>query len=209
MHNSGVCLWLTGPSGAGKSTVTRQLVPLLEACGRTVTVLDVVPELAKHWAERTSEGKLLRKAFVAREVVRHGGVAICVTVSRSSTVRQRARALVGAEQFIEILVDAPAEVTTKRRSSRSKKTPFVKRVRRLMRTLRRRARPGRPLVRHEAPTSADIRLDSAGGTPEENAAAIMRCLAQRGFVPPGPTGADPVGAYPGPGSGGAAGVRVG
>ena len=62
---SGACIWFTGLSGSGKSTTAQALVPLLEARGRTVTVLDVVPELAKHWSERTSEGKLIRKAFVA------------------------------------------------------------------------------------------------------------------------------------------------
>ena len=61
----GICLWLTGRSGAGKSTLTKALLPLLEREGRAVTVLDVVPYLAKHWFERSSEGKLLRKAFVA------------------------------------------------------------------------------------------------------------------------------------------------
>ena len=36
----GACVWFTGLSGSGKSTTAEALVPLLEARGRTVTVLD-------------------------------------------------------------------------------------------------------------------------------------------------------------------------
>ena len=53
-NNRGVCIWLTGRSGSGKTTVTNELVPMLERRGRVVTVLDVVPELAKHWDERVA-----------------------------------------------------------------------------------------------------------------------------------------------------------
>ena len=40
--DSGACIWFTGLSGSGKSTTAMALVPLLEARGRTVTVLDWV-----------------------------------------------------------------------------------------------------------------------------------------------------------------------
>ena len=36
----GACIWFTGLSGSGKSTTAKALVPMLEARGRTVTVLD-------------------------------------------------------------------------------------------------------------------------------------------------------------------------
>ena len=38
--SAGACLWFTGLSGSGKSTTADAVVPLLEARGRTVTVLD-------------------------------------------------------------------------------------------------------------------------------------------------------------------------
>ena len=71
-ESQGVCIWFTGRSGAGKSTITRALLPMLAESRRTVSVLDVVPLLKKRWCERTSEGKLLRKAFVASEIVNEG-----------------------------------------------------------------------------------------------------------------------------------------
>ena len=105
----GACIWLTGPSGAGETTVTRALLPLLESAGRTVTVLDTVPLLARLPGERGSS-KLLRKAFVASEVVRHGGIVICVTVSATRAVRAEAREIVGADHFLEVHFDLPIDV---------------------------------------------------------------------------------------------------
>lgn len=187
-NGQGVCLWLTGRSGAGKSTVTGQLVPMLEQRGRCVSVLDVVPELAKHWAERTSEGKLIRKAFVAREVARHGGVAICVTVSARADVRARARSVVGDERFLEIYFDTPREVSAHRKASRSKRPPLIKRARRAARRVRRLGRTG---ASYQPPTSPDLIVDTTAGTPQDNAKAVLALLEARGFITPvGPDVAD-------------------
>jgi Mrp family chromosome partitioning ATPase len=46
--NRGACIWFTGLSGSGKSTLAVELVPLLHARGREVTVLD------GEWCGRTS-----------------------------------------------------------------------------------------------------------------------------------------------------------
>ncbi len=177
----GVCIWLTGRSGAGKTTVTNALVPLLERQGTNVTVLDVVPELAKHWAERTSEGKLIRKALVAREVARHGGIAICVTVSARADVRARARSVVGSERFLEVYFDTPHEVSAGRKASRTKRTPAIKRLRRAVRRLR---RPGRTGDSYQPPESPDLVVSTAGTSPHQNAEAVLTLLVERGFVRP-------------------------
>jgi sulfate adenylyltransferase len=177
----GVCLWLTGRSGAGKSTVTKALLPLLDRHGRTVTVLDVVPYLAKHWFERSSEGKLLRKAFVASEIARHGGVAICVTVSARRETREAIRNLVGEERFVEVYVDSPAEVCRERKRRRNRRPPGLKRANNFVRRLSSRLR-FRPDVSYETPVSPEIVIDSHNQTPEAGAAAIVQYLAYRGFL---------------------------
>lgn len=177
----GVCIWLTGPSGAGKSTVTRALVPLLERGGRTVSVLDVVPVLGKLPGERTSEGKLLRKAFVAREVARHGGIAICVTVSARRQVREKARDLIGAERFLEVLVEAPKTVTRARKAARNRKPSLAKRGKRaLVRIVKPVAFRGREV--YEAPSHPDLRIDTTVGAPEQAARALVDLLGRRGFL---------------------------
>lgn len=177
----GACIWLTGPSGAGKSTVTSQLLPLLHAAGRSVSVLDVVPVLRKLPCERTSEGKLLRKAFVAGEVARHGGIAVCVTVSARRMVRESARELVGADRFLEILVEAPEVVATARKASRGRRPPLTQRLKRLLAPL-----VARVLYRgrdsYERPAHADLHIDTSSQTPAEGARAIFDLLVERGFV---------------------------
>ena len=52
----------------------------------------------------------MRKTYVASETVHHGGVTICVTVSARRDVRERARQLVGTENFVEVYFDVPAVV---------------------------------------------------------------------------------------------------
>ncbi len=181
MAYPGVCVWLTGRSGAGKSTVTATLVPILEERDRTVSVYDVVPLLAKHWSERTSEGKLLRKAYVAGEVARHGGIAICVTVSARAEVRAKAKAIVGPERFVEIYFDVPADVSAARKSTRTKRPPLIKRLRRWVRRIR---AGGKDTMGYQAPVDADLVVDTAGDTPEKCAAAIVGLLEKRGFLAP-------------------------
>lgn len=177
--DAGVCIWFTGRSGAGKSTVTRALVPMLEQQGRVVTLLDVVPLLAKSWCERTSEGKLLRKALVAGEVARHGGIAICVTVSARRQVRDAAREIVGAGRFLEVYTDIPPHVSAARKAERTKKPPLLKRVRRALRRVRSR-RGGADA--YEVPTAPDLALDTVSVPPEHNARTILDLLVERGFV---------------------------
>jgi sulfate adenylyltransferase len=177
--DAGVCIWFTGRSGAGKSTVTRALLPLLEQRGRVVTVLDVVPLLAKSWCERTSEGKLLRKALVAGEVARHGGIAICVTVSARRQVRDAAREIVGTDHFLEIYADIPRQVSAARKAERTKKPPPLKRIRRTVRRVRSR-RGGTDA--YEVPTAPDLTIDTVSVAPEDNARAILDLLVERGFV---------------------------
>lgn len=183
----GVCVWLTGRSGAGKSTVTSSLVPRLENLGRTVSVLDVVPHLAKAWCEPSSEGKLMRKAFLAGEIARHGGIAICVTVSARRETREEARALVGPDRFLEVYFDVPPALSAARKAERTKKPPWPKRARRLVRRARTSLSrlAGQEITDYDVPHSPDLTLDTSSTPAEENAAAIFDLLVVRGFVTPG------------------------
>lgn len=184
----GVCLWFTGRSGAGKSTVTAALVPLLEQRGRMVSVYDVVPLLARSRWERGSEGKLLRKAFVAGEVARHGGIAVCVTVSARARVRAAAREIVGAQRFVEVYADADPEITAARKRARTKRPPLRKRIRRAVRRARATGRHalGRPVDGYEVPEAPDLVLDTVSVDPRDNARAILDLLVARGIVAPDP-----------------------
>ena len=183
MSSSGVCIWLTGPSGGGKSTLTAELVPMLEAAGKTVSVLDVMPPvMAKQPLERSSRGKLLRKAFVAARIADHGGVAICVTVSARDEVRRDARAMIGPDRFVEVLVTAPRDVTVSRKAERDKRPPLRKRIKTMLRPARRVIARTRGRTTHWDAGSEDLAIDSTAQTPVEGARAIVDLLARRGFV---------------------------
>ncbi len=179
--DTGVCLWLTGRSGAGKSTVTDLLVPMFESIGRRVTVLDTVPALAKTPGETSSEGKLLRKAFVASEVVRHGGVVICVTVSARRAVRDQARQVVGSEHFVEVYFDLPAEVAESRRRQRGSRRTLYRRMRNALRPLARSV-SDRPGGGYEPPPAPEVTIDAEHASPQDGARQIFDALRSRGFV---------------------------
>ena len=183
----GVCIWLTGPGGAGKSTLTAALLPMLESTGVEVTVLDVVPELAKLRGERTSRGKLIRKAFVAKEVVRHGGVVVCVTISSRREIREEARSMIGADAFVEVFVDAPAETVAERKAERPKKPALKKRIRRSLKGLVARvgyAGEGG----FEPPLEPDVHVETTRMSPTEGAELVMAALADRGKISWSPSG---------------------
>ena len=187
MTSKGICIWFTGRSGAGKSTITKALLPMLAESDRTVSVLDVVPLLKKRWCERTSEGKLLRKAFVASEIVKHGGVAICVTVSARGETRQAARDIIGPESFVEVLVEVPPEVALARKSRRKRKPSLLKRARHVLRRHAGRL-PLRSQKGYDDSTSPDLVIDTMQQSAEEGAQAIYRLLIDRGYLEPAANG---------------------
>ena len=99
----GACVWFTGLSGAGKSTTADVLTALLLERGRPVTVLDgdVVRTLLSKGLGFSREDRDLnirRIAFVASEIVKHGGLVIVAAVSPYRATRDEARALVGGGQ---------------------------------------------------------------------------------------------------------------
>lgn len=111
----GFCAWLTGLPCSGKTTIARALTAALEDRGLTVTLLDgdaVRPILSAglKFSREDRHINLMRIAFVAKEVVRHGGVVICATVSPYRADREAIRASFGDLSFFEIHVNTPVSV---------------------------------------------------------------------------------------------------
>ncbi len=115
--SSGVTLWMTGLSGAGKSTLAEYLTRRLEAAGQPVEVLDgdvVRTHLSKGlgFSREDRDTNILRIAFVASLLTRHGVTVITAAISPFRNTRQQAREMIG--DFVEIYVRCPLDEVMRR-----------------------------------------------------------------------------------------------
>jgi sulfate adenylyltransferase len=178
-HHQGFCIWFTGLSGSGKSTTAEILTSLLLERGRQVTVLDgdvVRTHLSKGlgFSREDRDINILRIGFVAGEIVRHHGAAICAAVSPYRAARNEARQMVGEDQFITVYVDTPIEVCEQRDS----KGMYARARRGEIKGFTGVDDP------YEPPIDPEVTLNTVEHTPEENARQIVAHLEQRGFLLP-------------------------
>jgi len=176
-HRQGVCIWFTGLSGAGKSTTAEAVTVMLQEHGRQVTLLDgdVVRTHLSHglgFSKEDRDVNIRRIGFVASEIVRHGGVAICAAISPYRAVRNDVRGMVGGDRFVEIYVDTPLDVC----ESRDPKGMYAK--------ARRGELPSFTGVNdpYEPPLHPEMVLETMTRTPEENARQILEYLRGQGFI---------------------------
>src|SRR5262249_32702325 len=113
-----------------------------------------------------------RIGFVAAEIVRHGGVAVCAAVSPYQATRNDVRTMVGAAHFVEVFVDTPLEVC----EARDTKGMYAKARRGEIKEFTGIDDP------YEAPEHPEMTLETVIHTPEENARRIVQYLLQQGFV---------------------------
>lgn len=173
----GICIWFTGLSGAGKTTTADALNSALMEHGRRVTLLDgdvVRTNLSKGlgFSREDRDANVLRIAFVAAEVVRHGGIALCAAISPYRQTRALIRSRFPDAQFAEVFVDAPLSVC----ESRDVKGLYSK------------ARAGEIIGftgiddPYEAPLNPELTLDTAANTVEENVDLIIAHLKAQGYL---------------------------
>jgi sulfate adenylyltransferase len=179
----GFTILFTGLSGAGKSTVARTVMAKLMAIGdaRQVTLLDgdvVRKHLSSElgWSREHRDLNILRIGYVAREITKHRGIAICAPIAPYRETRREVRNMVEAHGgFIEVHVATPLEIC----EERDRKGLYAK------------ARSGllpSPLTGvsdpYEVPESPELRLDTAELTPEEAAQAVLLKLEHLGYLRP-------------------------
>ena len=179
MAGRGACIWFTGLSGSGKSTTAEALLPLLDARGRTVTVLDgdvVRTHLSKGlgFSREDRDTNVRRVGYVAGEVVRHGGLVVAALVSPYRETRAEVRAMVGEAggEFVEVFVDTPLAVV----EERDVKGWYAK------------ARAGEVKEftglddPYEPPLDPELTLRTTDSTPEANAALVVVYLEEHGLL---------------------------
>ena len=176
-HKQGFCVWFTGLSGSGKSTTAEVLTTLLLEAGRQVTVLDgdvVRTHLSKGlgFSKEDRDINIRRIGFVAAEIVRHGGVAICAAVSPYRATRNDVRNKVGLDHYIEVFVDTPLEVC----EDRDTKGMYAKARRGEIKGFTGIDDP------YEPPRNPELVIDTVNQAAEQNAHRITEYLRQKGFI---------------------------
>ncbi|OLT33918.1 adenylyl-sulfate kinase [Actinomadura sp. CNU-125] len=173
----GVVVFFTGLSGSGKSTLARALCDcVLEHGGRTVTSLDgdvVRRNLSAglSFSKADRETNIRRIGWVAAEIARHGGVAICSPIAPFDATRKAVREMVlrAGGRFVLVHVATPLE-ECERRDRKG---------------LYRRARAGRIpdftgiSSPYEEPEDATVRVDTTGRTIEDALAEVLAALPFR------------------------------
>ena len=178
-HRQGFVVLFTGLSGAGKSTLAHALVAMLRENGeRRVTLLDgdiVRKNLSSElgFSREHREINLRRIGFVAAEIARAGGVAICAPIAPYAATRRELRETVEAVGgFVEVYVSTPLETC----EARDRKGLYA------------RARAG--LIEaftgiddpYEPPETPDIEIDTADIRPDLAAHRIFVKLESLGFI---------------------------
>jgi len=115
-HKQGFTVFFTGLSGSGKSTIANALlVKLLETGGRNVTLLDG-DHVRKHLSTELGFSKehrdlnITRIGYVASEITKNGGVAICAPIAPYAATRRHVRDMISPfGGFIEIHVATSLE----------------------------------------------------------------------------------------------------
>jgi len=177
----GLTVFFTGLSGSGKSTVARGLSDaLIERGGRTVTLLDgdVVRRLLSaglSFSKADRDLNIRRIGYVAAEITRHGGVAICAPIAPYAETRAEVRRMVEATgDFVLVHVSTPLEECERR----DRKGLYAKARAGLIPDFTGISAP------YEEPDDADLVLDTSQLTPEEAVNKVLDLLVAGGWVRP-------------------------
>ncbi|MEM8886804.1 MAG: adenylyl-sulfate kinase [Bacteroidota bacterium] len=115
LKQKSVVLWLTGLSGSGKSTLAKALERKLQDAGFFSKLLDgdnIRSGLNNNLGFSLEDRKEnIRRISEAAKLFLDGGiVTICSFVSPTREIRDMAREIIGAQDFLEVYVNAPLEV---------------------------------------------------------------------------------------------------
>lgn len=178
--NRGLTIFFTGLSGAGKSTLAAELQRMLLAAGEPgVTLLDgdaVRTHLSSElgFSKTHRDLNIRRIGFVAAEVTRHGGIAICAAIAPYDESRKQARTMVEEfGSFVLVHVAAPL-VTCEQRDA---KGLYAKARAGLIPQFTGISDP------YEDPADAEIRIDTSIVTLKQAAGMIWSYLADRQLIP--------------------------
>lgn len=119
LKQKGIAIWFTGLSGSGKTTIAIALEKELHSKGLLTQILDgdnirtgINNNLGFSDVDRIEN--IRRIAEVTKLFVNSGVITICCFVSPTEEIRNNAKNIIGANDFIEVFVNTPLEVCEKR-----------------------------------------------------------------------------------------------
>ena len=175
----GFTVFFTGLSGAGKSTIANALmVKLMELGGRRITLLDgdvVRKNLSSElgFSREHRDLNVLRIGYVASEITKNGGIAVCAPIAPYETTRREVRDMIeDVGSFIEVHVSTPIDIC----EGRDRKGLYAK------------ARAG--LIKgftgiddpYQTPANPELRIDSTECSPDQAAQRVILKLESMGFI---------------------------
>ena len=178
-NKQGFTVFFTGLSGSGKSTIANALmVKLLEIGGRPVTMLDG-DLVRKHLSSELGFSKehrdinIRRIGYVASEITKNGGVAICAPIAPYAATRRDVRHMIEPlGGFFEVYVSTSIEVC----EQRDRKGLYAKARAGILKEFTGISDP------YEAPEKAELILDAGQGTVEDEAGRVVQLIRAAGFL---------------------------
>ena len=178
-HKQGVTIFFTGLSGSGKSTIANVLMTkFLEIGGRPVTILDG-DLVRKHLSSELGFSKehrdinIRRIGYVASEITKNGGIAICAPIAPYDATRKAVRGMVeSGGGFILVHVSTGIDIC----EQRDRKGLYAKARAGIVKEFTGISDP------YEEPKDAEVVIDTANLSPEEAAQEIMLHLEREGFL---------------------------
>ncbi len=175
----GFTIFMTGLSGSGKSTIANALlVKLLEMGGRPVTLLDG-DMVRKHLSSELNFSKehrdinIRRIGYVASEITKNGGIAICAPIAPYDAVRKEVRGMIAPVGGFALLhVATSLEVC----EGRDRKGLYAKARAGIVKEFTGISDP------YEVPTDAELVIDTDGLSPDEAAQEILLYLEKEGYI---------------------------
>jgi sulfate adenylyltransferase len=177
----GFTVFFTGLPSAGKSTIANVLrTKLLEMGERPVTLLDgdiVRKHLSQElgFSRKDRNINISRIGFVASEITKNGGIAICAPIAPYDNIRKEVRKMIEPKGgFFLVYVATPLEVC----EQRDRKGLYAKARAGIIKEFTGISDP------YEEPADAEIRIDTTEMTPEECAQEILLILEREGYIGP-------------------------
>jgi sulfate adenylyltransferase len=175
----GFTVLFTGLSGSGKSTIANALMSkFLEMGGRPVSLLDG-DLVRKHLSSELGFSKehrdinIRRIGYVASEITKNGGIAICAPIAPYDAVRKEVRSMVEpVGGFILVHVATPVEIC----EQRDRKGLYAKARAGIIPEFTGVSDP------YEEPADADVIIDTEASSPEEAAQQVLLHLEHEGYI---------------------------